>query len=197
MYSDFLTGNLPTGKLDNWYFFKKSFSQEEISRINALVDDGEIKTSQGTTFLGTKEKIRKSQVGWIPQVKRHMWIYERLSKLALEANKQMWNFDLVGMEEQAQYSVCPPEGGHYDWHIDIGSGVGRSNRKISICVQLSDPSEYEGGELVMKTGVHENPIERDLGLASVFPSYLLHRVTPVTRGERRSLVLWVTGPSFR
>ena len=71
-----------------------------------------------------------------------------------------------------------------------------SSRKISIVVQLSDPLEYEGGELQISDGGTNRVCEKTKGTIIIFPSYLLHRVTPVTKGTRRSLVLWVTGPPF-
>ena len=72
-----------------------------------------------------------------------------------------------------------------------------SRRKISITVQLSDPSEYEGGDLQIKINAGQSDTPKGLGNVVIFPSYLLHRVTPVTKGLRRSLVLWITGPAFK
>ena len=85
--------------------------------------------------------------------------------------------------------------GYYDWHIDTGGKELSSNRKLSMSVQLSDPSEYEGGELqVVK---ETNVLKKNRGSAFIFPSYLLHRVTPVTKGTRYSLVCWISGHPFR
>jgi PKHD-type hydroxylase len=80
--------------------------------------------------------------------------------------------------------------------MDIGHGSG-SLRKISVVIQLSDPTEYEGGELQVMNG--EEPYRvcnKEKGSLIMFPSFLLHRVTPVTKGCRRSLVLWISGPPF-
>ena len=83
--------------------------------------------------------------------------------------------------------------GYYDWHVDMGPG--KANRKLSLVCQLSDPSEYEGGELQIHTGqIHT--VEKKKGLVVIFPSYLLHCVTPVTSGKRQTLVLWIEGPPF-
>jgi PKHD-type hydroxylase len=75
-----------------------------------------------------------------------------------------------------------------------------SKRKVSITVQLSDPSEYEGGDLQYFRG--GNPDNADTvfkkkGYVFLFPSYMMHRVTPVTQGVRKSLVLWVGGEHYR
>jgi PKHD-type hydroxylase len=86
--------------------------------------------------------------------------------------------------------------GHYDWHIDSGLETNTVPRKLSMALLLSDPSEFEGGELqIMRAGVPES-VEQKRGRAWFFPSYLMHRVTPVTKGIRRSLVMWVGGPAF-
>ena len=85
-------------------------------------------------------------------------------------------------------------GGHYGWHMDVGQGV-VSTRKLSISVQLSDPADYDGGELEFLASGDCGP--RTQGTLIAFPSFLVHRVRPVTRGTRWSLVSWVAGPSFR
>jgi len=80
--------------------------------------------------------------------------------------------------------------------MDIGKGK-YSKRKISITVQLSDPDEYEGGDFEFLIGKEIIKLPRKKGCAIVFPSYFLHRVTPVTKGTRKSLVLWGSGQPFR
>ena len=81
--------------------------------------------------------------------------------------------------------------GHYDWHIDIGEGE-YAGRKLSVVLLLND--DYEGGELeIWEKGF----VPKGKGNLFVFPSYLLHRVTPVTEGIRKSLVLWTSGPTFK
>jgi PKHD-type hydroxylase len=62
---------------------------------------------------------------------------------------------------------------------------------------LSDPEEYQGGQLEVYTGVAPQEIKKEKGLISLFPSYVLHRVTPITSGIRKTLVVWICGPSFR
>ena len=71
------------------------------------------------------------------------------------------------------------------------------NRKLSVVVQLSDPEEYEGGELKLHTSYDPIIIKKERGMIVSFPSYTLHEVAPVTKGERYSLVAWVHGPAFR
>ena len=114
-----------------------------------------------------------------------------------DANEQMWQFHLTNLLEDIQFTEYDADyEGHYDWHMDMG-GEESSTRKLSITIQLSDPSDYEGGELqfLLNRTVHET--ERSQGTVVLFPSYLLHRVNRVTRGRRQSLVLWIHGPPFQ
>lgn len=87
--------------------------------------------------------------------------------------------------------------GHfYDWHLDMGKND-FSVRKISFVVQLSDESDYEGGELEVFSSIHPDVQPKSRGTMVIFPSYILHRVTKVTRGARLSLVGWIGGPPYR
>ena len=89
---------------------------------------------------------------------------------------------------------------HYGWHADIGPGL-LSKRKISITVQLSEPDEYEGGDMeVFKGGSMKGPFDqapRKAGCVFIFPSFMMHRVAPVTKGTRKSFVLWLGGNHYK
>jgi PKHD-type hydroxylase len=111
-------------------------------------------------------------------------------------NSIFYRFDLYGFMEDMQYTVYASGGDHYDWHIDAGSRT-TCPRKLSLSLQLSDPSEYEGGKLEFMNGKDVKVADRDRGLVVAFPAYRLHRVTPVTKGLRKSIVVWTTGPQFR
>jgi PKHD-type hydroxylase len=196
VYSDFLEDSLGESCLDCFYYFDKGFNDAEIDKIRGYADEGLIKTKDGTTFSGTDHELRKSEVGWVPHNQQFHWMYQRLGVLVSEANNEMWNFNLAGMGEEIQYAVYPPDGGHYSWHMDTGPGK-FSRRKISITVQLCHEDEYEGGDLQLKIGNGEKETPKGKGTTVIFPSYLLHRVSPLTSGYRKSLVLWVTGPPFK
>ena len=84
----------------------------------------------------------------------------------------------------------------YGWHLDYG-GNGTPSRKLSMVLQLTDPSQYEGGNLQLMTSGEPITVRKQRGLVVVFPSYVLHQVTPVTNGNRQSLVSWITGPTFK
>lgn len=180
----------------NYYFFNNGFSKEELSKI--YKDVGTIPFVDATTAGSDSKEIRSSRIKWIPQSTEWWWLYDKLSKMAVEANDVLWNFDLFSLPECIQYTeYLDVEGGHYGWHQDIGPGI-LSLRKISITVQLSDDSDYEGGELELSQGGEGGIMApRGAGTVVIFPSYLMHRVNKVTRGTRKSFVLWVGGEHYR
>jgi PKHD-type hydroxylase len=119
-----------------------------------------------------------------------------LAKLIIEANEALWQFDLTGILDNIQFTVYHDGGGHYDWHLDIGPRE-LSWRKISLTIQMSEDEDYEGGELEFMLGPRPIKAPRGKGVVVVFPSYLLHRVTPVSKGTRKSMVLWVGGGRYK
>ena len=144
-------------------------------------------------------------VKWIPQTKEWDWLYDRLIGMAHEANENTWDFDLMSAPENIQYTeYYASEEGHYDWHQDIGAGELPSKRKVSITLQLSADDEYVGGELQLTGGgdgnggiIESTTLPRGKGVGVLFPSYMMHRVSKVTKGVRKSLVLWVGGAHYR
>ena len=174
------------------------FSDDEIREINKLVnslnfEDGRI-VSDGDGGHHN-EKYRKSNVKWIYFSEETKWLFVKLMKLIQATNNEHWVFDLVMAREPIQYTEYTDDG-HYDWHIDAGGGY-MNQRKVSVSVLLSDPNEYEGGDLQFWPGGEIKTAERVLGGVTLFPSCLLHRVTPVTKGVRKSLVFWVGGIPYR
>ncbi len=93
------------------------------------------------------------------------------------------------MLKLASYGI----GGHYDWHLDLGVSYPLTMRKVTVAIQLSDPASYDGGDFEALYGKQIDVAPRELGAVVVFPSYVLHRVTPVTRGVRCSLNAWIHG----
>ena len=142
--------------------------------------------------------IRSSKVKWIPKSREFQGLYERIAQEIMMHNQQHWKFDLTTLREQIQYTeYYAKDKGKYDWHLDIGSGWS-SLRKISVTINLSDPKDYDGGVLEFNMGGKTiTQGSKAKGAITIFPSYLLHRVSPVTRGTRKSLVLWVGGNHFR
>ena len=140
-------------------------------------------------------KTRTSHISWIPFNKMPE-MYSTLEQIVNKTNNNHFGFEGVKITEQAQYTEYPA-GGFYDWHIDSDI-VGMNEppvRKISMTCLLSHESEFEGGGLeLMSDGKIARPKQ---GQAIFFASYIRHRVVPITRGVRKSLVLWVGGTPFR
>lgn len=186
-----------------YVFRSNSFNEEEIKQI---VDLGEryLRLAPAHTMgdNGTPNcTVRNSEVSWIPLNADTQWIYDRIGWIARELNGQFFQLDLFGFTEELQYTTYEgkqdiTEAGHYTWHVDKGNAVA-APRKLSIVIQLSDPSEYDGGNLEIFTGGSPITLKKQQGLLYAFPSYIVHRVTPVTAGKRRTLVIWLSGPKFK
>lgn len=131
---------------------------------------------------------RKSAVRFVPVNDEDAWIFNRLRDVAVLAN-QRFGFDLKDFEHGFQLGRYA-EGEFYHWHADLGADVS-ALRKLSLVVQLTDPADYEGGELEFFPQPITAPRER--GTVIAFPSYIPHRVIPVTRGQRHSIAAWIVG----
>lgn len=178
----------------NYYYFSNAFTERELFKIHQLGESYEL----APAITGQNEKptdYRRSEVSWIEQAEDSAWLYQKIAELADTANKEMWNFDIWGYHDNLQYTTYYGDGGHYDWHLDLGPGL--SNRKLSVVLQLSDPSEYVGGDLQMNIGGSILTVPKSKGLLCFFPSFLLHRVTPLSSGTRTSLVTWLCGANLR
>lgn len=184
----------------NYYYFENGFNEEEIKRVEDLVS--RLPFQEGLTSGEGKsnKEIRSSFVKWIPKNDGFGWLYFKIMEMISEANKNVWDFNIYSVLDNIQYTEYhATQNGHYGWHQDVGSGE-MSKRKISVTIQLSDPSEYKGGDLqYFQGGNPEDSINvyKKKGYVFVFPSYMMHRVTPVTRGIRKSLVLWVGGEHYK
>ena len=138
---------------------------------------------------------RTSHISWIP-FKTMPEMYKNIETIMKKTNGNHFGFDGMQITEQAQYTEYP-SGGFYDWHMDSYVNVAHEPtvRKISMTCLLSHESEFEGGELQIETD--KNKIKLVQGQAIFFASFLLHRVAPVTRGVRKSLVMWFGGPPLK
>ena len=107
-----------------------------------------------------------------------------------------WGYTLSSQENTQVGRYKSADNGHYDWHIDTDPPQNEVQRKLSISILLSDPSDFEGGELQFKN-MEDHKLLTKQGSIVVFPSFIEHRVAPVTKGVRYSAVTWASGPSFR
>jgi PKHD-type hydroxylase len=173
------------------------FTEEEVNRIIDYADTLEKQHSKVDKGDLSPKKIRISEIAWMFPDNDTKWIYDKLSWILRQLNAQFYRFNITGFDEPLQYTIyngSEEEGGHYTWHRDTG---GDAPRKLSIVMQLSDQSEYEGGDLeILNANGGILKVDKKKGFIVMFPSYATHRVTPVTSGIRRSLVVWASGPAF-
>ena len=168
------------------------------------------KKKQGTVFGNTKHnkkllKTRNSFVTWL----NVFWIYKEILPSVKGSNAEAcWNYDIVYPEQFQFTEYNGDQKQHYDWHIDGSfNSLDENNyyRKVSTVVNLSDPKDYEGGDLEFYDYLRPNAKGKFLstklfkkrGSIISFPSFIYHRVKPVTKGTRHSLVIWHRGPQFK
>jgi len=140
-------------------------------------------------------KTRTSHISWIP-FKKMVDMYKDLEKIMKTTNGNHFGFDNMQITEPAQYTEYP-EGGFYDWHIDNDVNCAHEPpvRKISMTCLLSPESEFEGGDLEL---ISEGKVAKlKQGHAIFFASFIRHRVKPVIKGNRKSLVMWFGGTPFK
>lgn len=167
--------------------------------IDAIKQRAEEVAFQNATIFSGEEKnddIRRSQVKWLSHdnaTKQFLWQYIQ------QANRNAFGFNIDNLGDIQYTEYEETDEGHYDWHHDINWSQDRAyDRKLSITVQLTDGSEYEGGQFEFSEVANPDPgASKKLGTVLVFPSYLKHRVTPVTKGKRISLVGWFEGPRWK
>jgi PKHD-type hydroxylase len=145
---------------------------------------------------GADQRVRRSRVAFLGMEAKYRWLYDRVWAAAQECNRLFFNVDISAVEGNIQLArYDSTDQGFYDWHTDFAGF--RPLRKISVSVQLSRSEDYEGGDLELLFGNQPEPMERARGAFIAFPSFVLHRVTPVTRGTRWSLVAWILGNRWR
>ncbi len=191
-----------------WWVLPGIVGEEACDRIVEL--GLSLQKVEGTLRDSGARAERKTDVAWI----REDWVYDLVEPWAYRANREAgWGFD-IERTQSLQFGVYPV-GGHYDWHLDqtgrpydardsVHANFHGLLRKVSFSVELSDPDSYEGGVLEMEVGLPGDPdrvqvadVERRRGTMIAFPSCIPHRVTPVTRGTRYSLVGWICGRPWR
>ena len=179
--------------------WENAFTPEELAAIEAYGDKQTL--SKGSiidsgTETAAYDGIRVTQIAAVTPNPDTSWLYDRVGRVLRALNQQVYQFDITGFSEPFQFMVYNGnEGGHFSWHVDNGRQP--APRKLSATVQLTDGDAYEGCDLEF-FGTHQvEPAPRRKGAMVIFPSYVLHRVTPIRSGTRKALVIWSTGPRFR
>lgn len=193
-------------------YWNNSFTETELNDISdmlslqpttdALISSENPDPTQTGPIPSTNDNIRRSKISFITPNENTEWIFSRFNQIIEHVNNKWYNFDLNGYD-QIQYTEYHGSNlGYYNWHTDIFLGKLPKNdfietRKLSLSLLLNDPDEFEGGELQIGHESHFESIKMDRGTAILFPSWQVHRVAPVTKGIRKSLVIWVVGPKFK
>jgi len=144
---------------------------------------------------GLDTNKRVTTISWIP-FKEMEPMYNQVNEFIQKANRNHFGFGDIQITEQAQFTEYP-EGGFYDWHMDSDVNMQHEPpvRKISMTCLLSPESEFEGGELELMAKGKRAKMRQ--GHAIMFASFINHKVAPVTRGVRQSLVMWFGGTPFK
>ncbi len=194
------TWQLQTHQVNAYCYYNGVFDSEQLDDIVEMGDklllEGAKVGGDFSNAGGENGSIRKTTIGWVPTTEENAWLYRKLTDIITQANAQWFGFDLNHIES-LQYSIYN-EGDFYDAHVDHHfQGAGQYPRKLSFTMQLTDPSEYEGGDVMLITSHDPFPISKDRGVITFFPSYTLHEVKPITKGTRKALVGWIHGPRWK
>ena len=183
--------NFYLDQLNSYAYLEKAFTKEECETI--------IKIANAKGLIKGKTKgqsdVRQSQICWLYSSDNLDWVFKKITDIVLNLNNRFFQFDIFGLNEGLQFTNYKSQSDKYGKHID--RSLNNVIRKLSLSIQLTDPKEYEGGELFLYEDEKGKEMKKEQGTLILFPSYILHEVTPVTKGERNSLVSWVTGKQFK
>jgi PKHD-type hydroxylase len=184
-------------RIEPFAWWQDAFSEEELNFLQKKA-----KESVSQAEVGGKEggqinyDIRRSEVSWLNKCEETQWVFEKIANVVSQLNADYFRFSLFGFGESLQLTNYQQANqGTYLWHQDFGSAG--PSRKLSVVIQLSDPNDYEGGQLQLLTSGNPTDIPKQRGLITVFPAWTLHQVTPVVKGSRQTLVTWICGEPFK
>ncbi len=191
--------------MDGWWrYWRGRISPENcLDIVERAKQIPEKEATVGISKSVIDRKVRKSRLRWLQRFDPQFFAtFGDMDVLFHDANKAAFGFNLAMFRDIQFTEYHSEDEGKYDWHIDTDwTNSNQYCRKLSMVIQLSDPADYEGGQLQLDVKACKEHPPRDViqeqGTVIVFPSFLLHRVTPVTSGVRYSLVTWMEGPNFR
>lgn len=173
----------------NKIVFQSNFLNDlEIQNINDASKLLKQSTIQSYTI---NEQIRKSKTSWLDN-NEFNWLYNKIFDFAYEINKYNWNFQIFGAIDPIQYTEYNI-GDFYDWHTDIGDKE-MQYRKLSVVICITD--DYDGGEIILFNSSKSQKYKLKKGDLIIFPSFVLHKVSKIKKGVRKSLVMWICGNNF-
>lgn len=180
--------------VNEYAYWEEAFTEKECNEIIKCAKKQKLEKALVRKPSETKD-YRESNITWIFPENNSEWIFRRLTDIVTNLNERFFKFDLEGFAEGLQFTNYKAPHGRYDKHVDKGSD--HKIRKLSLSVQLNKPEDYKEGELNLYFSNKPITISKKQGYLVLFPSYVLHEVKPVTKGERNSLVAWVTGKNFK
>lgn len=184
-----------------YVWWDKAFTDDELKQIIDYCEDGGLERA---TIVGGGDinKIRRCDIKFHTRNNDTAWFFDRMNTIITSLNDQFYNFDLNGYDVFQYTSYDAKEQGTYHWHMDTIMDDVLPNhmvqpRKLSLTLLLND--DFEGGEFMINMGneTHARHVEIPKGRVIAFPSFMIHSVKPVTKGFRKSAVIWVTGPKFK
>jgi PKHD-type hydroxylase len=178
-----------------WAYWDNLFTKDEckeIIKIGTLLDQIDAEVSEKNII---DKEARMCKLSWMKFNKDTKFIYEKISSVVINLNEKFFQFNLTGFVEDFQFTEYNAPSNFYTYHTDTLHGG--TVRKLSVTLQLTPQEQYEGGDLELFYDSKPEKMKKDVGRLVVFPSYALHRVLPVTKGTRHSLVGWVNGPPFK
>lgn len=179
------------------FYTKKVFSADWVNNIHKIAKEYKVITgdSYKVTTSGQHSFEENYQMKFIP-LQKYDDVKRQLTKVAFEANKERYGFNVWFETDTVQYTIYDSnQQAEYPWHVDSLWFGKPSVQKLTVVVGLTDSSEYEGGELEF---LNRKTLQYKLtaGEVVVFPSIAHHRVKPVTKGIRHTLVAWYSGPRW-
>lgn len=181
---------------ESWAYSTGIFSKEECENIINMFKDV---VWPGTVSGEGKQldDVRRSDIYFLEVNDNTAWVFERLASVVNEMNPMFFNYDINKIETLQFTRYDEADAGFYTKHVDQLFRTDGDVRKLSFSILLSDPEDFEGGNLTLYYQYEGANAVREQGALSMFPSYTLHEVTPVTKGTRYALVGWVLGPAFK
>lgn len=188
----------------SYVYWDGLFSDDELNKICEISKNKPLESGKILNASNPPE-YRVSKINFCARNETNAWIFNKLNGCIEHINDVYFNYDLNGYEIYQYAEYDSTELGRYNYHMDISNdganlqeGETIETRKLSFSLLLNDPDvDFDGGDFVIKLGEEDCKIKFKKGTIIFFPSYILHKVTPVTRGIRKSLVVWITGPKFR
>jgi PKHD-type hydroxylase len=178
--------------------WRNVFSSSQLDGIERMCDRLPLEEAQLTG--SGQASIRSTRVAWLHRNAETQDLYLRMEAVVLRLNAELFHFELSGLTTMQYALYRQDEAGYFDWHNDYGryrGDPGQEPRKITLSLQLSDGAAYQGCDLEVRASHPVDVAPRERGTLMAFRANALHRVTPITRGARKSLVVWAAGPEFR